>query len=94
MLGFGLLIIITIVLCILISIWKPSEGRFNFYSMLMTPFLAPTAWHIIGYIVDGPEVVMWLAISFPISMVVSLLTAGATNLFWSMIKKAPGESNH
>jgi len=88
MLGFGLLIIITVALCILINRWKPSEGRFNFYSMLMTPFLAPTIWHIVGYMVDGPKVIMWLTISFPISMVVSLLTAGATNLLWSMAIKA------
>jgi len=94
MLGFGLLIIISVCLSILIIRWKPAEGRFNFYSILISSFLAPAIWHIIAYTVDGPKVLMWLTLSFPISMGVSLLAASAANLLWHMATKTKTKNGY
>jgi len=75
LIGFISLIIGTIIVCILLNLLRPSNDDVNWFAIFASSIIVPILWHIIGYFIAGPEVLVWLYISLPLSILFSFLTA-------------------
>ena len=88
MIGFISLVLAGIIVCILFNLLRPSNHELNFYAIIMTTIVVPILWHLIGYFIEGPKVLMWILVSLPVSAVISFLTAVVTTfVFYSISNK-------
>ena len=86
MIGFISLIIAGIAVCVVFSQLWPSRRALNLPAIIATSIAVPF-WHLIGYFVDGPEILMWILVTFPVSVMVSIVTAIATSFASGFISK-------
>jgi hypothetical protein len=86
LIGFISLIIGTIIICILLNLLRPSDDRLNWFAIITSTIVVPILWHIIGYFIDGPEVLMWLKISLPVSIVFSFFAAMISNFVFYFVR--------
>jgi len=87
MIGFILLIISTIIICGLLNLLKPSKTIISWTAVIASTFVVPVLWHVGGYFIEGPKVLMWFYISLPISMVCSFFTALIVSVVFYLRKK-------
>lgn len=97
MIGFITLIIGTVIICVLLNLLMPTKDNLNWFAIIASTIAGPIFMHIIGYLLDGPEIFVWISISFPISMVFSFLTAVISTFGFyfiaGAIKKRSGEKD-
>ncbi len=88
MIGFISLIIGTIFACILLNLLRLSNDDMNWFAIFASSIVVPILWHVIGYFIAGPEVLMWLYISLPVSILFSFLTAVISTFGFYFIARA------
>lgn len=85
MIGFISLIASSIILFVLLNYLKPKNCGLNFIAIIGTTIISPILWHVIGYIVEGVDILTWIIISFPVSSAISFVIAVLLNIVVNFI---------
>ena len=78
LIGLLLLVALNIAICILLSILISPKNKLNNIAVIASTFISPMIWHAIDYFVNGPKVLMWLLITFPVTFGISLFISAST----------------